>query len=128
MSYTIYNPAPGTWGAMRSGTDIDTRTISFAGVLAGTSDVIATVSAVNIVRNDAALMTSSDLALSGTPVVNALPIPASSGPAIPAGQAVTVPLVAGTAGGTYDIEVVVVTVASRTIGRDVAITVSDRVG
>lgn len=115
MSGTIYGQISGEWGGMRVNSDADTRSKSFAADFATIPDTIASVSAVNVTRMDGATMTDGDLSLQSTPIIN------------PAGTIVTLWLKAGSVGGTYNVEVVVLTAGGRTIGRDTQITVSGQV-
>lgn len=128
MSGTVViNPGAGLWGEMRTG-DIDTRSISFAADLAQISDTIASVSAINITRLDGQAMTANDLSAARAPIVNTAALTGAGGATYPISTVATVWLNAGTAGGDYDVEVIVLTVGGRTIGRDTVITVSTSVG
>lgn len=128
MSATVYNQAGKPWGGLRVNTDVDTRSKSFAVDLDQVSDTIASVLAVNVTRLDGAAMTAGDLAILGAPIVNATTVMSPSRARYPPGTLVTLWLAAGTVGGTYNVEIVVATAGTRTIGRDTLITVSGSVG
>jgi hypothetical protein len=127
-STAIYNQPAGWWGELRVGSDIDTRSKSFAIDLAQISDTISSVSAVNITRQDGATMASGDLSVVGTPTINTTTITSPTGTRYPTGTLVTLWLNAGTVGGVYNVEIVVITSGGRTIGRDTLISVNAAVG
>jgi hypothetical protein len=114
-SETIFNPPPGTWGALRYG-DTDTRTKNFSPDLSQIPDTISSVSQVIITRIDGQQMGASDLQMTAQPGIDS------------SNTQVTVELNQGIAGVTYDIAITVLTVGGRTLTRDTVMLCSGSVG
>lgn len=124
---SVLNPGAGIWPEMRTG-DVDTRSKSFAADLATIADTIASVSAVNITRLDSATMTVNDLAVARAAVVNTAVLTGSGGTTYPVSTVATVWFDAGTVGGDYNVEIIILTAGGRTMGRDTVMTVATAVG